>query len=139
MKKREHLRAKEALALWEDMFEKGETEAVPSERMMFRLLSKYENYICTKNTMNQWNVYKDRWVQALQEGFLNYETRLPVMKLSAGLRYLHKNGIPQNYKLSQLRSFLKDKGWIISTGFKMPDRVTRSHLNKLIGEWNGVR
>ena len=101
-------------------------------------LRKYDNYMGVK-TQRSWIIYKDKWIEGLTKGFINFETHLPVMSVKAALRYLHTNGIPQNYKLRQLRKDLTERGYLLQKKGNFPDRVTRSHLNKMIGEWNGVR
>ena len=146
MLKREVIKAGEALSLWESLLKEGKVynnECVPLDRYVRRYCERYEGILAYKISNSKWNIYKEVWIRFLTEGFPDLEIRQPVMSLPAGLRYLHNNGLPQSYKLRQFKNDLLKKfpQWIIAKGTDgiERERITRGHLDKIIGYWNGNR
>lgn len=89
----------------------------------------------------EWVVDKDVFTVYLKEGIIDADLRKPIMDLPTALRYVHTKGLPSNYSLRELRKDLKEKGWLYKKG--KADQaiwyITRSYLNKFIGEWYGYR
>ena len=138
MKKKDYISPNQALAIWKKFSEEGKTELPVNQRYVYRYIERYEGLLAFKTSSNHWNIDRSLWEECLVIGFPDLETRYPIMTVTAGLRYLHNNGIPQNYKLRQLRKDLAEEKWIIKATEKgFYDRVTRTHLNYLIRNWNG--
>ena len=142
MKKREIIRAGKALSIWKQFMADNQCankDVIPLDRYVRRYCERYEGILCYKSSTNTWLIYKDLWEQYIMWGFPDMEIRQPVMTLSAGLRYLHQNGIPTSYKLREFKKDLESKfpQWINRRATKA--RITRGHLNKFLGVWNGNR
>lgn len=146
MIKREILRAGEALSIWEQMCADNTAvtkDMIPCDRYVRRYCTRYEGILCYKTTAGRWRIYKEVWARFLTEGFPDLEAMQPVMSLPTALRYLHNNGFPPSYKLRQFTKDLQSDfpEWIIGKGVGGIERtrITRGHLNKLIGIWYGNR
>lgn len=145
MKKREVLKNKDAISLFESLVADDSVDVCLDfldERYLRRICERYEGILAYKTTTHRWRIYKDTWIDFLTNGLPDIELRQPIMTLPAGLRYLHLNGVPKSYKLREFRKDLKEKhpNWIIKSNTEInKDRISRSHLNKYIGFWNGNR
>lgn len=132
---RETISVQEALSLWEDYnLEHGKPAPVP--RYAYRLFARYEGLVAYKTSEEKWRVYKDLFLYYLETGFPDLAIMQPTMTLPVALRYLHKFGIDPNYKLRELKKDIPKK-WLIKGDEKQLPRVSRTHLNLFLKEWNG--
>lgn len=132
---RETISTKETLSLWEVHNEKVNKPA-PVPRYLYRMLARYEGLVAYKDSEERWRVYKDTFEYYLETGFPDLAIMQPIMTLPVALRYLHKFGVDPNYKLRELKKDIP-KNWLIKgTGTQLP-RVTRTHLNMFLRDWNG--
>ncbi len=129
----------EALELWAD-YRESQGEAYPDRRKVYRLCERFEGRLCYRAAKNKWVIYQDVWLNYIKFGFPDMEIRMPVMELAAGLRYVKRYGLPDNYMLRELRRDLNERDVVIkSKDPKIRDRVTRTNLNRFIAEWTGTQ
>lgn len=134
-KPRETISPIEAFTLWEEHYLRTGKPA-PVIRYLYRQLVRYEGLVAYRDSENKWRIYKDTLLYYLEFGWPDLEIMQPVMTLAAGLRYLHKFGVSPNYKLRELKKDLPAKWIKKGTGTQQP-RISRSHLNKFLKDWNG--
>ena len=142
MKKRDVIQAGEALDIWKELLSENKCfndDVAPRDRYVRRYCERYEGLLCYKSSTARWVIYRKKWIEYLTTGFPDFEIRQPVMSLAVGLRYLHANGIASSYKLREFKKDLKEHfpQWIMINMGK--ESITRGHLNKFIGIWNGNR
>jgi hypothetical protein len=142
MTKRDRITTLEAMSLWEQLHKEGKTalSQKPDMDNLRKLALKYEGLMSFRNVdqVRKWYHDKDIFLEYMTKGFPDVATLSPVMKVEVALRYLRQNGVGPSYKLRDLRKDLEANKWIIrGTNGARGDRVTRSHLNKILGWWNG--
>ncbi len=136
---KEVLTPMEAHSLWADHRE-SLGEAPPDRRKVYRWCEAFEGRLCYRTAKSKWAIYKDVWLQYIVTGFPDLEIRLPVMEIATGLRYVHKFGLPGNYRLRELRRDLNERDMVIKNPDpKVRDRVSRTSLNRFIAEWTGTQ
>ena len=136
-----YINKSEALTLAEQAIKEGWSKLdCPSTAI--KLFSEYyEGYGYHIQNKKEYVIDKEVFTMYLQEGIIDADLRKPIMDLATGLRYVKSKGLPSNYTLRELREDLKDKGWLTKKGKGDTARwyITRSYLNKFIGEWYGYR
>lgn len=132
---------KEAVKLWEKFHNGQQTLLTPDDKYLYKMLPRHEGVLCYRAQGGSWRIYEDVFTEYITHGFPDPELKLPILTLPAALRYLYKNGVTRQYKLRELRADLEERRMIKRFPGKVKPylRVTRSHLNKFLGEWNGNR
>lgn len=130
----------EALALWEQFNKEKSIESKVYPEYITRYCRRYEGLVGYKTSELSWRVYPDIFLQYLEDGFPDVLTRQPIMEAGAGLRYLHKNGIPSTYKFREMKKDFAERNMLIKPkkGARIQVMsVRRSDLNKFLKEWHG--
>lgn len=138
---KEYLTLSEAKTLAETGIKEG-WSVMDSPSTAIKLFSEYyEGYGYHIRNDKEWVIDKEVFKMYLQEGVIDADLRKPIMDLPTALRYVKSKGLPSNYTLRELREDLKEKGWLTKKGMYKNTKwyVTRSYLNKFIGEWYGYR
>ena len=115
---------------------------VPQDDNLRKWAKRYEGLMAFQNSdwNNKWYFDRDVFVEYITKGFPDVEALQPVMRLRAGIRYLQQFGADPSFKLKELRKILEARKWIIkSPNGPYGDRVSRTHLNRILGMWNGSR
>jgi hypothetical protein len=95
------------------------------------LAKEYVGILSYKTTRGLWFFYEEPLIHALKYGCPEMEFRGTVYSTLTALRYLHANGIDRRYTRREMLTDLKARGY-----YKQGKRISRSHLNKFIREWN---
>lgn len=138
-----YLNRQQAIALAESSIEEG-WGVISDPFSAFNTFAEYYEgygYHRRDTCRREFVIDKDIYKMYLQEGVIDADLRKPIMDLPSALRYVHAKGLPSNYTLRELRKDLKERGWLYKKGKANQAiwLITRSYLNKFIGEWYGYR